>query len=518
MYKTISNIVKQSTNLLSDITKNVSTAEKKKSSSFYDDYLERSAQKKHETEFAIKKPTLKLPDLTAQETQPVSANYEAAGSVIKKNIKNVLSKKYGELDTRNLFNDIDDKDVEDNISTAKNAISTNISKGFLNKDYSKKLPNLLGGLALSYAAANKGNNKEATRAREAAYSEDDSLIKDTGIKILSNEISKPPYVEKTTNKKSNVTNPVSSTNEKFDISLPSNHSEQNVPKTGIRFKAEVNKANSDSYNTPKFEEFKPYAQKNGITAELQKQASEKNTHQLNNVSNEQEKFYEISKKEGITAAHAQIKTYAEQWKDVPEYKWTMGDIAKWKTTGGEKFIHQEKLGFIKNYKDVILDAAEKYDIPPILLAGVAYIEYGGAPMWIDDAANSVRSFDWSGPEWVDKHLTITKNPDLTSFGNMSIQVRRALEMLGYDASTSKRDDVIDSLKDPIQNIYLAASHLNILRNIDFKGKSKNDLTENEIKIIASRYNLGPDIALNSIVPEYGDRIYNNKDDILNALS
>ena len=311
MYKTISNIVKQSTNLLSDITKNVSTAEKKKSSSFYDDYLERSAQKKHETEFAIKKPTLKLPDLTAQETQPVSANYEAAGSVIKKNIKNVLSKKYGELDTRNLFNDIDDKDVEDNISTAKNAISTNISKGFLNKDYSKKLPNLLGGLALSYAAANKGNNKEATRAREAAYSEDDSLIKDTGIKILSNEISKPPYVEKTTNKKSNVTNPVSSTNEKFDISLPSNHSEQNVPKTGIRFKAEVNKANSDSYNTPKFEEFKPYAQKNGITAELQKQASEKNTHQLNNVSNEQEKFYEISKKEGITAAHAQIKTYAE---------------------------------------------------------------------------------------------------------------------------------------------------------------------------------------------------------------
>lgn len=192
MYKTISNIVKQSTNLLSDITKNISTVEKKKSSSFYDDYLERSSQKKNETESAIKKPTLKLPDLTVQETQPVSANYESTGSVIKKNIKNVLSKKYGELDTRNLFNDIDDKDVEDNISTAKNAISTNISKGFLTKDYSKKLPHLLSGLALSYAAANKGNNKAATRAREAAYTEQNltETFNDLSMNISKNQSAK----------------------------------------------------------------------------------------------------------------------------------------------------------------------------------------------------------------------------------------------------------------------------------------------------------------------------------------
>ena len=91
-------------------------------------------------------------------------------------------------------------------------------------------------------------------------------------------------------------------------------------------------------------------------------------------------------------------------------------------------------------------------------------------------------------------------------------------MLGYDTSTTKRDAVIDSLEDPIQNIYMAACHLDALRNVDYEGKAANDLTDDEIKIIASRYNLGPDIALNAIVTDYGDRVYNNKDDILKALS
>lgn len=101
------------------------------------------------------------------------------------------------------------------------------------------------------------------------------------------------------------------------------------------------------------------------------------------------------------------------------------------------------------------------------MAGVAFTEFGGDPMWIDDVAYGVRSFDWSGPDWVDDNLTITKNPNYTSFGNTSIQVRRALEMLNYSADAQQRSSVIDALKDPIQNIYMAARHLDVLRNVDF---------------------------------------------------
>ncbi len=209
--------------------------------------------------------------------------------------------------------------------------------------------------------------------------------------------------------------------------------------------------------------------------------------------------------------------YSESWKNIPEYKWTAADILYWRTFGGNKYLHSEKISYIKNYKKVILDAAKKYNLPPLLLAGVMYNEYGGDPMFIDDVAYGVRSFDWSGPDWVDKNYTITKNPDLTSFGNTSIQVRRAIEMLGYTTDTDKRDKIIASLKDPIQNIYMTACHLNVLRNVDFAGKNANDLTEDEIKITASRYNIGPEPEKNAIVTDYGQAIYDNKDDILKAL-
>ena len=91
-------------------------------------------------------------------------------------------------------------------------------------------------------------------------------------------------------------------------------------------------------------------------------------------------------------------------------------------------------------------------------------------------------------------------------------------MLGYDSSTDKRDAVVESLKDPIQSIYLAAFHLDVLRNIDYEGKSAGDLTDDEIKIIASRYNVGPELKKEDVPTSYGEEIYKNSSDIVKALS
>lgn len=126
----------------SSVPKTESKEAKKKRSSFYDDYLERSNQNKKETAFSINRPVLELPDLTPQKSQPNSQNPETTGSAIKKNIKSVLSQKYGELDTRHIFDDIDDKDIEDNIETAENTIKTSIDRGALSKNLLPKLPNL----------------------------------------------------------------------------------------------------------------------------------------------------------------------------------------------------------------------------------------------------------------------------------------------------------------------------------------------------------------------------------------
>ena len=237
------------------------------------------------------------------------------------------------------------------------------------------------------------------------------------------------------------------------------------------------------------------------------------------LSAEREKIDEIAESKDLSFAHAQIIYFAQQWKNYPEVKWTTWDIAKWKTFGGDKYLFDKKSSYISNYKDIINDAASKYDIPVFLLAGIMYTEFGGDPMWIDDVAYSVRAFDWSGPDWVDENLTITKNPNLTSFGNTSIQVRRAIEMLDYDANSAPKSAIIDSLKDPIQNIYMAARHLQVLKEVDFSNKSSDDLTDEDIQTIASRYNLGPDCSFEKAQGwSYGKSIINNKDDILDALS
>ena len=127
--------------------------------------------------------------------------------------------------------------------------------------------------------------------------------------------------------------------------------------------------------------------------------------------------------------------------------------------------------------------------------------------------------DWSGPDWVDENLTITKNPDLTSFGNTSIQVRRAIETLGYDKSTDKRNVIIESLKDPVQNIYITALHLSQLCNIDYEDVDRESMTDEQIRDVASRYQIGPQADLEFIHANngYGEIVIANKDEILTAI-
>ncbi len=227
---------------------------------------------------------------------------------------------------------------------------------------------------------------------------------------------------------------------------------------------------------------------------------------------------ELAKEQNLSTEHARIVYYSSKWKGHKDVKWTSADVAYWKTFGGKDFLFSEKKDFVNNYKDVIADAAAKYDIPIFLLAGVAFTEYGGDPMWGDDVMYTLRSFDWSGIDWLD-NTPLAKPQEKTSFGNTSIQVRRALEMLNYDDTSANKRMVIDSLKDPIQNIYMAAKHLDILRNVDFSGKSASELTDDEIQIIASRYNVGPECSIEiASEADYGKSIFRNKEKILKALS
>jgi WXG100 family type VII secretion target len=225
---------------------------------------------------------------------------------------------------------------------------------------------------------------------------------------------------------------------------------------------------------------------------------------------------------GRTPTHQDIIDAANQTQvDSNVNEWDEGDILKWKAPtflgGDPNSIFDFKAQWVHGYRDVIEAAAAKYNLPVKLVAGVAYVEVGGDPLWIDDVAHAVREFDHSGDPLLEP-LTITKKPELTSFGNVSIQIRRAAEVLGYDPThltEAQEDMIVASLKDPRQNIFISAAHLAQLRDIDFAGKGAADMTADDIIITAARYNRGPDLTLDQIRENtsYGDFIDQRTDEL-----
>ncbi|RSO04614.1 hypothetical protein DMH18_33650 [Streptomyces sp. WAC 06783] len=145
---------------------------------------------------------------------------------------------------------------------------------------------------------------------------------------------------------------------------------------------------------------------------------------------------------------------------------------------------EERRKYISNNKHLLRNAARDAGLPPEMVAGIAWKEVEGDPSWVDDAAT-----------WGRGNLPFTEDPDLTSMGPMSIQVRRAAEVLGYDPqnlSDQQREEVTGALKDPAQNAYIAAEYLAQLKaESDFADVPPEKMTREQMQELAARYNGGP---------------------------
>ncbi|GAA3112408.1 hypothetical protein GCM10017687_26600 [Streptomyces echinatus] len=103
---------------------------------------------------------------------------------------------------------------------------------------------------------------------------------------------------------------------------------------------------------------------------------------------------------------------------------------------------------------------------------------------IDDAAFEGR-----------KILPGQEDPDDTSTGPLSIQVRRAAEVLGYDPhhlTDMQRDVVVGATKDPSKNIFIASEYLARLKaESGFADVPPEQMTRAQMQELAARYNGGP---------------------------
>ena len=146
---------------------------------------------------------------------------------------------------------------------------------------------------------------------------------------------------------------------------------------------------------------------------------------------------------------------------------------------------QYKMGWIRGTQDLIQAAAYEYGIPAELLAGIVYQEAGGKAPSADHIA-----------DWLRRNGVGGKDADDTSFGLMGIQVDTAAVALGYDPMNlddKQREEIIKSLDDPRQSIVIAAKVLADAKDAtDFAGVEPKQMTFDQQKELAARYNGGPD--------------------------
>ena len=196
--------------------------------------------------------------------------------------------------------------------------------------------------------------------------------------------------------------------------------------------------------------------------------------------------------------------------------WGLVDLFLWKLVpqrlgGGIDYIQKFKDAWVKKNRELLKSAATRYKMPAELLAGVCWIEVGGDPNFIDRVAFEVRSFDWSGPAWVDRNLTITNNPAKTSFGSVSMQLRTAADTLGLNSSglsATQLRDLAACLEKDVFNIEIVARHLRDLIDRDGLQKNPPELTMEQVQVVGARYNRGIGLSLEKIKQNtsYGDFI------------
>jgi hypothetical protein len=87
------------------------------------------------------------------------------------------------------------------------------------------------------------------------------------------------------------------------------------------------------------------------------------------------------------------------------------------------------------------------------------------------------------------------NGDDASYGNISMQIDAAAELLGYDPrnlSGYQRSEIKSSLQDNVQNTFLAARYLSDARDKVAPGRGAGDFTDADTQNVGAYYQGGPD--------------------------
>ncbi|WP_193319053.1 LamG-like jellyroll fold domain-containing protein [Nonomuraea phyllanthi] len=147
------------------------------------------------------------------------------------------------------------------------------------------------------------------------------------------------------------------------------------------------------------------------------------------------------------------KKYQKYLKGAPE--WGFSDWAAWQVDEDWGKLNKFKRDWVSHFKDVIKGAAAFFNIPAVVLGGIALIETGKKWESLEKLAERVRAIApntlIAGGKWLD-----------TTLGALNISIRAAAKMFGYNPDALNAAEarlLLKSLADPIQSIFMAAKYV-----------------------------------------------------------
>ncbi|WNG29444.1 hypothetical protein F0U62_39720 [Cystobacter fuscus] len=134
-----------------------------------------------------------------------------------------------------------------------------------------------------------------------------------------------------------------------------------------------------------------------------------------------------------------------------------------------------------------------HELPPEILAGIAWTEAGGDAPIKDSLGFHIRAFDHMADPYL-QSITITRKPSLTSFGDIEIQLRnvaavqemKAPEELPY----SKQKYLIELLENEQFNLVVVVKYLSSMLGQIYPGCRLEDFDDYMFILSGYLYNMG----------------------------
>lgn len=211
---------------------------------------------------------------------------------------------------------------------------------------------------------------------------------------------------------------------------------------------------------------------------------------------------------GNTATEEEYKNLQAEALDPDDHSWGNVDATKHyfvklyrslkKSVGmkpdyASSSLAQYKDSWVTDNKTTIILLSRIHELPPEILAGIAWTEAGGDAPIKDNLGFHLRAFDHMADPYLEP-ITITHKSSRTSFGDIEIQLRNVATVQGMDTTKelpySKQKELIKLLENEQFNLVVVIKYLSAMLKQIYPNYCVDDIDDYKFMLSGYLYNMG----------------------------